>query len=330
MQKRKLGKQGLEVPALGLGCMGMSWAYGKGDETESIRVLHRALEMGMNFWDTAELYGPYANEELLGRALKDQSREEIIIATKFGFAPDSQGELSQLNSSPAHIKKSIEGSLKRLGTDYIDLYYQHRLDPNTPIEETVGAMAELVQAGKVKYLGLSEVSSETLHRANLIYPISVLQSEYSMWERNVEETILPAVRELGIGFVAYSPIGRGFLTGKIKSVDQLDESDRRRAHPRFQGENILHNMQLVDVLDAIAETHSVTPAQIAIAWVLRQGHDIVPIPGTKQVKYLEENAEAVTLNLPDAVWNLIDETLASFQTAGIRYPQSVMRTIDGR
>lgn len=328
MQKRQLGQQGLDVSAIGLGCMGMSWAYGEADEDESLRVLDRAFELGINFWDTAELYGPFKNEELLGRALKNKPREKLIIATKFGFTANENGQMTILNSTPSHIKKTIEGSLKRLNTDYIDLYYQHRLDPSTPIEDTVAAMADLVQAGKVKYIGLSEVSTETIRRAHKVYPVTAVQSEYSLWERSVEDNILPTLRELGIGFVAYSPIGRGFLTGKIKDKTQLDQNDRRRDHPRFQDENINHNFLLVDVLNEIAATHNATPAQIAIAWVLRQGNDIVPIPGTKHIKYLEENAASANLKISDNAWERINQTLATFQTAGERYPKSIMHTID--
>lgn len=328
MQKRKLGQQGLEVSALGLGCMGMSWAYGAPDEAESMRTLHRAVELGVNFWDTAELYGPFTNEELIGRALKTIPRDKIIIATKFAFTFDSKGEPAELNSSPAHIKKSVEGSLKRLGTDYIDLYYQHRLDPKTPIEDTVGAMADLVKAGKVRYLGLSEVGSGTLHRAHAVHPISALQSEYSLWERGIEEKILPTLRELGIGFVPYSPVGRGFLTGKINSVSDFGKADRRAAYPRFQPENFTHNLKLVEMVKEMAAKYQATPAQVALAWLLNQGDDIVPIPGTKHVKYLEENSQAASLNLPQSAWSELDAALTSFHVVGARYPESLMKMVD--
>lgn len=308
--------------------MGMSWAYGKPEDAESIRVLHRALELGVNFWDTAEIYGPFSNEELIGRALKGKARDQVVIATKFAWEFGPGGERTRLNSSPAHIKKTIEGSLKRLGTDYIDLYYQHRLDPNTPIEDTVGALADLVKTGKVRYIGLSEVGPGTIRRAHKVHPISAIQSEYSLWERGVEEKVLPTLRELGIGFVPYSPMGRGFLTGKIQSMDDLEEGDWRRHNPRFQGENLKHNLRIVEEVRKIASAHSATPAQVALAWLLRQGPDIVPIPGTKRVKYLEENAQAASLNLPASAWTELDRHLAAFKTAGTRYPEDALKLID--
>jgi aryl-alcohol dehydrogenase-like predicted oxidoreductase len=328
MQKRKLGKQGLEVSAVGLGCMGMSFAYGSADDSESIRVLHRSLEVGINFWDTAEIYGPYKNEELLGRALKGKPRQQVIIATKFAFKIGPAGERIGLDSSPAHIKEAIEGSLKRLDTDYIDLYYQHRLDPNTPIEDTIGALAELIKAGKIRYIGLSEVGPGTIRRANKIYPLTAIQSEYSLWERGVEEKVLPTLRELGIGLVAYSPIGRGFLSGRFKSVNDLEESDWRRNNPRFKEENFKHNLELVNIVQEIAAANSATAAQVALAWLLKQGKDIVPIPGTKHVKYLEENAQAEQLTLPDSTRATLNKALASFHTAGSRYPEDMMKFID--
>jgi aryl-alcohol dehydrogenase-like predicted oxidoreductase len=328
MEKRKLGRQGLEVSALGLGCMGMSWAYGQTDDTESIRVLHRALELGINFWDTAEVYGPFKNEELLGRAIKGRARDNVIIATKFAFKFGLNGEPAGLDSSPANVKRALEGSLKRLGMDYIDLYYQHRLDPNTPIEETVGALADLVKAGKVRYIGLSEVGAGTIRRAHAVHPVSALQTEYSLWERGAEEKVLPAVRELGIGFVAYSPVGRGILTGRIKSESQFDESDFRRNHPRFEGENFQHNLKLVEAVKEIASANQATPAQVALAWVLKRGSNIVPIPGTKHIQYLEENAKAAALKLPESAWSALDKALSSFRTAGARYPDIMMKTID--
>src|SRR5215831_11247631 len=261
MEKRRLGRQGLEVSTIGLGCMGMSWAYGSADDHESIRVLHHALDIGMNFWDTAEVYGPFKNEELLGRAIKGKRRQDVVIATKFAMKFGPNGEVLGLDSSPAHIKWSIEGSLRRLGTDYIDLYYQHRLDPNTPIEDTVGAMADLIKAGKVRYIGLSEVGPGTIRRAHKVHPLSAVQSEYSLWTRGLEESVLPALRDLGVGLVAYSPIGRGFLSGKIKSVNDLPESDWRRNNPRFQGENFRQNFRLVEVVQKIASANHVTAAQ---------------------------------------------------------------------
>ncbi|MBI5093357.1 MAG: aldo/keto reductase [Candidatus Hydrogenedentes bacterium] len=328
MNRRALGSQGLNVSALGLGCMGMSWAYGHADDAESIRTLHRALDLGVDFWDTAEVYGPYTNEELLGRALKEIPRGRVTIATKFAWTFGPKGEMVALDSSPAHIKKSIDGSLKRLGTDYIDLYYQHRLDPKTPIEDTVGAMADLVKQGKVRYLGLSEVGPGTLRRAHAIHPITALQSEYSLWEREVEDKILPAARKLGVGFVAYSPMGRGLLTGRYKQINDFDETDWRRNSPRFQGANFTHNLELVETVQEIAAANNATAAQVALAWLLRQGNDIVPIPGTKRVKYLEENAQAASLTLPETAWARLDLALATFKAAGLRYPEAAMKTID--
>lgn len=328
MQKRKLGSQGLEVSALGLGCMGMSYAYGHADDAESLRVLDKALELGINFWDTAEMYGPFTNEELLGRALKGKRRQEVIIATKFAWKFGPGGELIGLDGSPSHIRESIEGSLKRLGTDYIDLYYQHRLDPATPVEETVGALADLVREGKVRYIGLSEVGPGTIRRAHAVHPLSAVQSEYSLWERGVEEKVLPALRELGIGFVAYSPMGRGFLTGRITCVNDLVESDWRRNNPRFQGENCVRNLKLVEIVKDISASHGVTPAQVALAWLLRRSGDLVPIPGTKHVKYLEENARAAGLGLPESAWTDLDKALSSFHVAGARYPEAALKLID--
>src|SRR5258708_5026668 len=264
MQKRRLGAQGLEVSAIGLGCMGMSWAYGSGDDSESIRVLHRSLELGVNFWDTAELYGPFKNEALLGRALKGVPRENVVIATKFAMKFGANGDIIGLDSSPAHVREALEGSLRRLGTDYVDLYYQHRLDPNTPIEDTVGALSELVQEGKVRYIGLSEVGPGTIRRANAVHPLTAVQSEYSLWEREVEDQVLPTLRDLGIGFVAYSPLGRGFLTGAIKSPLDLPQDDWRRTNPRFQGENFKLNFRLVEIVNEIAKSIQATPGQVAI------------------------------------------------------------------
>jgi aryl-alcohol dehydrogenase-like predicted oxidoreductase len=328
MQKRKLGQQGLEVSELGLGCMGMSWAYGTpADESDAIKVLHRSLELGINFWDTAEIYGPFTNEALISKALKGKARDQIVIATKFGFKIENNENVGT-NSKPEHVKEAVEGSLKRLGTDYIDLYYQHRLDPEVPIEDTVGAMAELVKAGKVKYIGLSEVGPNTLRRAHAVFPLSALQSEYSLWERTVEEKVLPTVRELGIGFIPYSPLGRGFLSGKLKNLDNLDTKDFRRTNPRFQGENFHHNLALVDVVEEIAAANKVTPGQIALAWLLKQGDDIVPIPGTKRIKYLEENAHAADIKLPTAAWTELNKVLSKFKTAGKRYNEALMKTLN--
>ena len=328
MEKRKLGRQGLEVPAVGLGCMGMSWAYGGADEADSIRVLRRALDLGVNFWDTAEMYGPFTNEELVGKAIRGRRRQDVIVATKFAMKFGPNQESIGLDSSPAHIKWSVEGSLRRLGTDYIDLYYQHRLDPKTPIEETVGAMAGLVKAGKVRYIGLSEVGPGTIRRAHATHPLSAVQSEYSLWTRGIEEKVLPPMRELGIGLVAYSPIGRGFLSGTITTIDDLPESDSRRNHPRFQGDNFDHNLRFVRVVEQIAAATGVTTAQLALAWVLRRGDDIVPIPGTRHSQYLEENARAAEIALPHVTWSKIDAALASFDVAGARYPEAAMRMLD--
>jgi aryl-alcohol dehydrogenase-like predicted oxidoreductase len=308
--------------------MGMSWAYGGADEADAIRVLHRALDLGINFWDTAEMYGPFANEELVGRAIRDRRRQDVIIATKFAmkFGPDRKP--IGLDGSPAHVRWTVEGSLRRLGTDYIDLYYQHRLDPKTPIEETVGAMGDLVKAGKVRYIGLSEVGPGTIRRAHTTHPLSVVQSEYSLWTRGAEDKVLPTLRALGIGLVAYSPVGRGFLTGTITSVDQLPESDWRRTNPRFQPDNLEQNLRLVRAVEGIAARHGVTAAQLALAWVLRQGNDIVPIPGTRRVRYLEENAQAAGITLPGAAWSDVETVLASFDVAGARYTDAAMRLLD--
>ena len=318
----------MEVSALGLGCMSMSSVYGPANDAESIRVLHRALDLGMNFWDTAQSYGPFKNEELLGRALKGKSRESVIIATKFAWQFDASGKPVVLDSSPANIRKTTEESLKRLGTDYIDLYYQHRLDPKVPIEETVGALAELVKAGKVRYIGLSEVGPATIRRADAVHPLTAVQSEYSLWEREVEAKVLPTLRELGVGFVAYSPMSRGLLTGKIKSPGELAETDWRRTTPRFQGENFERNLQLVKLVEGIATANHVTPAQVALAWVLRRGEDIVPIPGTKHLNYLEENAKAAALALPESARSELDRMISSFVVAGDRYSERSMKMID--
>ena len=328
MYKRKLGRQGLEVSALGLGCMGMSFAYGRADDAESMRVLRRSLELGINFWDTAEMYGPFSNEELLGRLLKEVPRQRVTIATKFAWRFGPHGEQLELDSSPAQLRKSLEGSLKRLGTDHVDLYYQHRLDPKVPIEETVGALAELVGEGKVRYIGLSEVGPGIVRRAHAVHPLSAVQSEYSLWERGVEDKLLPVLRALDIGFVAYSPMGRGFLTGKITSPADLETSDWRRSNPRFQRENLDHNLRLVSMVQEIATAHQATTAQLALAWLLRQGKEIVPIPGTKHLRYLEENAQSVGLRLPEEIWSALDRALASFKVAGERYQAEALKFID--
>jgi aryl-alcohol dehydrogenase-like predicted oxidoreductase len=328
MHKRKLGRQGLEVPALGLGCMGMSFAYGHPDDTASLRVLRRALELGISFWDTAELYGPFSNEQLLGRLLKEVPRQRLTIATKFAWRFGPHGEQVDLDGSPAHVRRSLEGSLKRLGTDYVDLYYQHRLDPKVPVEETVGALGELVKEGKVRFIGLSEVGPGIVRRAHAVHPLSVVQSEYSLWERGVEERLLPVLRELGIGLVACSPLGRGFLTGKIRSAEDLEATDWRRSNPRFRADSLEHNLRLVEIVQQVAAGHGATPAQVALAWLLRRGSEIVPIPGTKRLRYLEENAEAVGLVLPEEIWGGLERELAGFRVAGERYPAEAMKFID--
>ena len=321
---RTLGSD-LEVSALGLGCMGMSAFYGDRDDDESVRTIHRALALGVNFLDTSDMYGPHTNEELVGRAIQGR-RDEVVLATKFAIKidPDDPTKRS-IDGSPAYVRECIEGSLRRLGTDHVDLYYQHRVDPDTPIEETVGAMAELVQAGKVRYLGLSEASPETIGRAHKTHPIAAVQTEYSLWTRDVEDDILPLCRELGIGFVPYSPLGRGFLSGAIRSIDDLAEDDFRRHSPRFQGENFDKNLELVDTIEKLAKKRDVTPAQLALAWVLSRGDDIVPIPGTKKVARLEENARAVEIELTDEERQEISDALP--EAAGDRYDASGMSTV---
>jgi aryl-alcohol dehydrogenase-like predicted oxidoreductase len=323
MKRRKLGTLGLEVSELGLGCMGMTFAYGAGDEKESIATIHRAIDLGIDFLDTAEIYGPYTNEELVGRAIAGR-REQVSIATKFGFS-FGEGKPRGLDGSPENVKRVAEASLRRLKIETIDLYYQHRRDPNVPIEETVGAMKELVEAGKVRYLGLSEVGPKTLRRANAVHPIAALQSEYSLWERGVEAEVLPAVRELGIGFVPYSPLGRGFLTGAVQ-VENLSEDDFRRTNPRFSPENAKKNLQLVDVVKRVAGRRGATPAQVALAWVLAQGQDVVPIPGTKRIRYLEDNAGAVDVRL-DAE-DLHELGALESSVAGERYDERMMAMVE--
>ncbi len=322
MEQRTLGTHGLTVSALGLGCMGMTWAYGTADETEAIRTIHRALDLGVTFFDTAEIYGPYTNEVLLGKAIAGR-RDGLVIATKFGFqiGSDTPGEA---DGTPANVKRVAEASLGRLGIDTIDLYYQHRRDPKVPIEETVGAMHELVVEGKVRYLGLSEVGAETLRRANAVHPIAALQTEYSLWERGVEE-LFPVLRELGIGLVPYSPLGRGFLTGAV-NTEALEAGDSRRNHPRFQGENAARNAELVDVVRVVAARKSATPAQVALAWVLAQDPNFAPIPGTKRVAYLEENlgATQITLDAND----LAELDTLKGRTAGDRYGAAGMAMLE--
>ena len=326
MNKRKLGSQGLEVSELGLGCMGMTWAYGSADDNESLATLDRALELGIDFFDTAEAYGPFTNEELLARAFKGR-RERVVIATKFGFSFE-KGKLVGTDSRPEHVKEVAEASLRRLGTDHIDLYYQHRLDRNVPIEETVGAMADLVREGKVRYLGLSEVGEDTIRRAHRTHPISALQSEYSLWERNLEAGIIPVLRELGIGLVPFSPLGRGFLTGTAKRAEEYPESDYRHGDPRFQGENFDRNLQAAARVHEIASRKGATPGQIALAWLLHKGDDMVPIPGTKRRKYLEDNAGAVNVALTSDDMRQLDEALKAEAVSGPRYNEHYQAFID--
>ena len=312
----------LDVSRIGLGAMTMAGTYTTGgglDDAESIRTIHRALDLGVTHIDTAEIYGPFHSEELVGRAIKDRS-DQVVVATKFGLVSHSGGGPGVIDSSPANIRAAVEGSLKRLGTDHIDLYYQHRVDPNTPIEDTAGALAELVAEGKIRHIGLSEAGPETIRRAHAVHPITALQSEYSLWSRDVEAEILPTVRELGVGLVAYSPLGRGFLTGRYRSADDLVEGDRRRAMPRFQDGNLERNLLLADEVRSLAERKDVTAAQLALAWVHSRGHDIVPIPGTKRRRYLEENVTALEVELTDGELRQLDEAFPSGVAAGDRYP----------
>ncbi len=327
MRQRRLGAQGLVVSALGLGCMGMSEFYGAADEAESIATIHRALDLGMTFLDTADIYGLGHNEELVGRAIRDR-RSEVVLATKFGNVRGADGSFLGVNGRPEYVRSACEASLGRLKVDVIDLYYQHRVDPNTPIEETVGAMADLVREGKVRYLGLSEAAPGTIRRAQAVHPISALQTEYSLWSRDPEDEILPTCRALGIGFVAYSPLGRGFLTGQIRKPEDLPADDYRRRSPRFQGENFQRNLDLVRRVEAMAAEKRVKPSQLALAWLLARGEDIVPIPGTKRRAYLEENAASVGIRLTPEDLVRIDEVAPKGAAAGDRYAPEAMRALN--
>jgi aryl-alcohol dehydrogenase-like predicted oxidoreductase len=328
METRELGRSGLRVSALGLGCMGMSEFYGSTDENESIATIHRSIELGMTFLDTADVYGPHKNEVLVGKAIKGK-RDKVVLATKFGIVRDpANPQVRGVNGKPEYVRACCEASLKRLGVAHIDLYYQHRVDPNTPIEDTVGAMARLVKQGKIRYLGLSEAGAQTLRRAVKVHPIAALQTEYSLWTRDPEEVILATVRELGIGFVAYSPLGRGFLTGQFKRFEDLAPDDFRRNSPRFQGDNFQKNLDLVTRVQQLAKEKSCTPSQLALAWVLAQGNDVVPIPGTKRRTYLEDNAGAFRVRLTADDLHQIDEVFPSGVAAGARYAEHMMALLN--
>jgi aryl-alcohol dehydrogenase-like predicted oxidoreductase len=329
MKQRKLGSQGLVVSSQGLGCMGMSDFYGQRDEEESIATIHRALDLGVNFLDTSDAYGPFTNEKLVGKAIKGK-RNQVVLATKFGIVRSGDPAYRGINGRPEYVRTACDASLKRLAIDHIDLYYQHRVDADVPIEDTVGAMSDLVAAGKVLYIGLSEASVQTIRRAHAVHPITALQSEYSLWTRDPEDEVLAALRELGIGFVAYSPLGRGFLTGQLKSPDDFAADDYRRNSPRFQGENFTKNLELVERVKSIAEMKGITPGQLALAWVLAQGDDIVPIPGTKHRKYLEENIAAGAIAISEAEMVEIAEALPKGAASGGRYPESMMTLIPSK
>ncbi len=327
MKKRTLGKNGLEVSAIGLGCMGMSDFYGSRDNDESIRAIHYALDSGVSFLDTADMYGVGDNEKLVGQAIKDR-RDEVVLATKFGNVRGKDGSFLGVNGRPEYVKEACDASLKRLGIDHIDLYYQHRVDPNVPIEETVGAMSDLVKEGKVRYLGLSEASVQTIKKAHSVHPITALQTEYSLWSRDVELEILPVCRELGIGFVPYSPLGRGFLTGQIKTFDDLEKDDYRRFSPRFQGDNFLKNIELVEEIEKMAKEKGCQPSQLALSWLLAQGEDIVPIPGTKRKKYVETNIGALDVTLTNEELKKIEDLFPAGSFAGERYHEAGMKSVN--
>jgi aryl-alcohol dehydrogenase-like predicted oxidoreductase len=327
MEERRLGKEGPVVSSIGLGCMGMSEFYGDADEVESINTIHKAFDLGINFFDTADMYGPFKNEKLVGKALKG-IRGKVILATKFGIVRSEDPRKRSVNGKPEYVKSACDASLKRLGVDHIDLYYQHRVDKNTPIEDTVGAMSDLVKAGKVRFIGMSEASADTIRRANKIHQVTALQSEYSLWTRDPESEIFSTVRELGIGFVSYSPLGRGFLTGRFKNPDDFDKNDFRKYSPRFKGENFQKNLELVNKVNQLVKNKGITPAQLALAWVLNRGNDIVPIPGTTKIKHIEENVKAADIKLTEDELQEIDEIFPMDAASGLRYPEESMKSVN--